>query len=201
MPKIGIDLDGTVTDYLKTAIPHVAEMYGLEPDFSKPVYGIEGVFGWTKETRPKDLKERLYLDKRIFRHLHRLEEDNHQLTFRLVSEIPALKIYFVTARDNHPIMVEDTLHWVNNNTHYFDDVFHVTQVPKADFCISAGISVLIEDEINQIRAAVAKGVHVICMSQPWNRDVEETIPDDAAGRIIRVDGWREAVDAAKEFLS
>jgi uncharacterized HAD superfamily protein len=197
MPRIGIDLDGTVTDYLKSAIPFVKEMYGLEPDFSKPVYGIEGVFGFTKETRPSDIKERLYLEKRIFRHLHRLEEDNNLLTSSLVREIPDLKVYFVTARTNHPVIVEDTHHWVSNNTDYFNDVFHVPDMPKADFCTAAGIPVMIEDEVGQILSLAKKGVHVVCMDQPWNIGVENTV---APGQIIRVRGWREAVDAAKEFL-
>lgn len=200
MIRIGIDLDGTVTNYLKSAIPFVEEMYGRKPDFSKPVYGIEGVFGWTRENRPSDIKERLYLEKRIFRHLHRLEEDNNLLTSSLVREIPDLKIYFVTARSPHPTIVEDTLHWVTNNTDHFNDVFHVVQTPKADFCTTAGIPVLIEDEIHQIVHAVEKGVNVICMTQPWNKDVENTIRNDAPGKIIRVNDWREAVSAAKEFL-
>jgi len=200
MPKIGIDLDGTVANFLKTAIPFVKEMYGLDPDFSKPAYRIEDVFGWTRETRPDDIKERLYVEKRIFRKLHRLEEDNNLLTSSLVGEIPDLKIYFVTARDNHPIMLEDTLYWVQNNTDYFDDVFHVAHGSKADFCVPAGITVMIEDEIKRIEELVEKGIHVIVMDQPWNKDVEHTVPPSSAGKIIRVSGWRGAVSAAKEFL-
>ena len=200
MPKIGIDLDGTVADYLKNAIPFVKEAYGVDPDFSKPAYSIEEVFGFTPETRPKDIRTRLYVEKRLFRHLQKLEEDNNQLTSVLASEIPDLKIYFVTARDSHPITLEDTRHWLNNNTDCFNDVFHVHQITKADFCIAAGISVLIEDEVKQALKAVEKGIHVICMDQPWNRDVEQTVPPTSPGKIIRVSGWREAVSAAKEFL-
>ena len=140
------------------------------------------------------------MEKRIFRKLHRLEEDNNLLTSSLVGEIPDLKIYFVTARDAHPIMVEDTHHWLQNNTDYFDDIFHVTQSPKADFCIAAGITVMIEDEVKQTLGLLEKGVNVICMDQPWNRNVERTVPPASPGKIIRVSGWREAVSAAKEFL-
>jgi len=200
MPKIGIDLDGTVADYLKSAIPFIKEMYGAEPDFSKPAYSIEEVFGFTSETRPKDMRDRLYLEKHLFRALHRLEEDNNLLTSTLVREISDLKVYFVTARDSHPIMIEDTHHWLQNNTDYFDDIFHVTQGPKSDFCISAGITVMIEDEVKQTLGLLEKGVNVICMDQPWNRNVEHTVPPTSTGKIIRVSGWREAVSAAKEFL-
>lgn len=197
MKRIGIDLDGTVADYLTTVIPHVAELYGLVPNFDVPAYTIEEVFGITKEDRPPDMRQRLHVDRRIFLNLPRLEHDNNQLTSQLKNEVGDLKIYFVTARSPHPVIIQDTRDWVDRNTDVYDDVFHVGSLPKVDFCIPAGITTMIEDEAGNIVTLAEKGINVIVMNQPWNRHL---IVEELPGKVVRVSDWKQAVSAAKEFL-
>ena len=79
--RVGIDLDGTVADYLQGAIPLLKKHYGLEPNFTKPVYTIEEVFGLTDQTRPPNMRELLYEELHLFRYLPMLEEDIPQLSW------------------------------------------------------------------------------------------------------------------------
>lgn len=196
--RIGIDLDNTVADFIKGAAPLIQEMFGLVPNMERPAYSIEEVFGVNKETRPERFRERLYFERRLFRHLPKMEENNHQLPTELQS-VGVDKIYFVTARDNHPVVLEDTKYWVEENMEHHDDVFHTPD--KAAFCQLAGIKVMIEDELRQIVPLVRAGIDVIVMDRPWNRDIptEPLVMGNPPGRIIRAWTWREAVEAAKEF--
>lgn len=201
MKKIGIDLDNTVADFIAGVTPLMKEHYGLEPVLDRPAYSIEEVFGITPETRPANMRQLLYVERNLFAKLPKLEEDNHRLTTQLRNHLDPVKIYFVTARDPHPTILRDTREWLEKNTGTYDDVFHVGK--KADFCKYAGISVMIEDEIRQIIPLIEAGVDVIVMDQPWNRHLPADPHgiEDPKGRIQRVSDWREALIAAKEFLS
>lgn len=192
--KIAIDLDNTVADYLKGATPLMSKLYGLKPDTSLQANRLEEVFGITSATRPPDMKTKLYLEQRLFRDLPQLEEDNHLLTHSLRATFASLKIYFLTARDAHPLIVEDTRHWLTHNKFTYDDVFHTDQ--KAEFCKMAGIFVIIEDEIKHAIPLLNNGIDVILMDNPWNRQIQE----EQNGRLRRVQNWREAFVAAKELL-
>lgn len=203
MFKVGIDLDNTVADYLKGMTPLIKEIYGLEPDLSKQAYCIEEVFGITPEQRPRDMRRKLYIEQRAFRNLPPLEEDNFLLTEKLKDLLSSdpFKIYFVTARDPHPVIKEDSLDWVKKNTSYFDDVFHTGR--KAEFCKAAGISVMIEDEVGQILPLLEEGINVVVIDQPWNQHLPKDPRglEDNKGRYIRVSSWREAVKATEEFYN
>ena len=202
MKRIGIDCDGCVADYMAGAIPVLKEHYGLEPDYNVEAYTIEEVFGLTRENRPPNMRQTLYIEGNLFAKLPPLEEGNKELTSQLMSELgPDLKIYFVTARDNHPTIVQDTHEWLKLNTDHFDDVFHVQD--KAEFCKLAGIQVMIEDEVRQIGELLEAGIDVIMRDQPWNQHLPEDPRDleDNKGRLTRVYNWREMVETAKEYYA
>jgi uncharacterized HAD superfamily protein len=200
MKKIGIDLDNTVSDFLNGAVPHFKELYGLEPDFSRKAFRLEEVFGITDENRPLDMRKRLYIERRLFRDLPTLEQDSHLFTWGLRSALSPLKIYFLTARDAHPVIKEDTRHWLDSKKFDYDDVFHTDH--KAEFCKMSGITVMVEDELRQIVPLMEAGVDVIIMDQPWNRQIPEDPHglEDRKGRLRRAHNWREAFVAAKELL-
>ena len=168
------------------AIPALKEKYGLEPDYEVEAYTIEEVFGLTRENRPPNMRQTLYIEDNLFAKLPVLEEGNKELTSQLWTNLgPDLKIYFVTARDNHPVVMRDTREWLKLNTDHFDDVFHVQK--KAEFCKLAGIQVMIEDEVRQISELLNAGIDVIMRDQPWNQH----LPADPSGnRWARVDRRR-----------
>jgi 5'(3')-deoxyribonucleotidase len=202
LKRIGIDMDGTVADYMAGAVPLLAEHYGLTPDFSIEAYSIEEVFGLTKDTRPLNMRQNLYVDQHLFAKLPILDQGNQQLTSELMSQLgPDLKVYFVTARDNHPVVMEDSREWLKLNTDHFDDAFHVQD--KAGFCKLAGIQVMIEDEVRQITELLHAGIDVIMRDQPWNQHLpaDPRGLEDNKGRLTRVHSWTEMVEVAKEYYA
>lgn len=201
MRKIGIDCDGCVSDYMAGAIPALKKHYGLEPNYEVKAYTIEEVFGLTRENRPPDMRKTLYIEENLFAKLPVLEEGNKELTSQLWTNLgPDLKIYFVTARDNHPVIMRDTREWLKINTDRFDDVFHVQN--KAEFCKLAGIQVMIEDEVRQIVGLLDAGIDVIMRDQPWNKNFfteSGTGFEKDKGILTRVYNWLEMVEVAKEY--
>jgi len=195
---VGIDLDSTVADYLHGAIPLLKEHYGLVPDLSKPAYTIEEVFGLTTETRPEGMRKLLYEELHLFRHLPKLEDDIEQLTVRLKDA--GVKVYIVTARSGSHVIREDTIAWLDSNGFQYEDVFHTDR--KADFCKQARIHVMHEDEVGQLMDLRAAGIDSVIRNQPWNADLplDPHGLERKRGRHTRVNNWREAYDAIKEYL-
>ena len=198
MTRVGIDLDGTVADYMAGAIPLLKEYYGREPDLTKSVYSLEEVFGYTKETRPEGMRELLYEELHLFRHLPKLEDDVEMLTVRLKQD--GIKVYFITARSGSHTIREDTLFWLDTNGFQYDDVFHVED--KDDFCKQARIKVMYEDEVNQILCLQKARIDTVIRNQSWNVDLPRDYNhlERKRGRQTRVDNWQEAYDAIKEYL-
>jgi len=200
--RVGLDIDGTLADYMGTAVPLLKEMYDLEPDYSVQAYHLEEVFGLTKETRPPNMRERLYEDQHLFLKLLPLEGMN-KVTHALHEK--GVKIYVMTARTPTPTIVEDTWLWLERHNFIVDDVFF--EGDKASLCSMVDVSVIMEDELGQILRLRRAGVDVVISDQPWNR----TLPDDphygflprvggTEGRTVRVAGWREALRSIEEFL-
>lgn len=196
--RIGIDLDGTVADYMAGAIPLLKEHYGLEPDWSKQAYRIEEVFGLTSETRPPNMREHLYEELHLFRGLPKKEDDIELLTILLKKQ--GYKVYIITARTGHPIIREDTQFWLDKHNFEYDDIFHVED--KGQLCKLMRIHVMLEDEIMQIGNLQRNKINVVVPDQPWNQHLPEDPHhiERKRGRIRRVHNWREAYGAVEELL-
>lgn len=196
--RVGLDLDGTVANYMAGAIPLLKEHYGLEPNYDVPAYRIEEVFGLTKETRPPNMRERLYEDLHLFRTLPKLEEDNHLLTHQLKHR--RCKVYVITARSKSPVIVEDTIAWLTNNGFVFDDIFFTDH--KADLCKLMGVDVMVEDEVGQIMDLGRERINTVIPDQPWNHDLPQINDVDEIDDFrTRAHNWREALAAIEEFLT
>lgn len=195
--KIGIDLDGTVANFILGASQVIKENFGHEPDLSKGFWGMDEIFNLVPGTFHRDMKDFIYKEKRLFRNLAKLEEDNHLLTSALYEAIPDLHVYIVTARPTCVEVVEDTRLWIKENEFLCHGIHHADD--KASLCVEKGISVMIEDQVNHITELSDRGVDVIVMDQPWNRDLDQELHEQKA-RIRRVNNWREAFVAAKELL-
>ena len=196
--RIGIDLDGTVADYMAGAIPVLKEHYGLEPDWNIKAYRIEEVFGLTPETRPVNMREHLYEELHLFRDLPKKEPDIELLTQLLYSR--GYKVYFITARTGHPIIREDTKYWLDKHEFKYDDIFHVEE--KGQLCKLMRIHIMLEDEVMQIGDLQRNKINVVVPDQPWNQHLPEDPHhlERKRGRIRRVYNWREADAAIEELL-
>jgi uncharacterized HAD superfamily protein len=197
--RIGIDLDGTVADYMAAAIPLLQEHYGLTPDWTKKAYTIEEVFGLTRETRPEGMREFLYEELHFFRDLPKKEPDIEHLTGLL--KWKGYKVYVLTARSGTPIVREDTQFWLDKHHFEYDDIFHVED--KAELCKLMRIHVMLEDEVMQIGKLQHNKINVVVPDQPWNQHLPEDPHCDERkrGRIRRVYNWQEAAAVVDELLT
>ncbi len=195
--RVGIDIDNTIADFMSVAIPLLKEHYNLEPDFSKPVYKVEEVFGINPKARPAGLTELLYEGLNLFRNLPKIEKDIEQLTHKLISRDVDTKVYMITARSNTQVIVDDTMHWLEKNGFKFTDVFFTDD--KANICKAAGIDVMIEDELGQVLALVQTNVSVVVRDQPWNSGgILEHF--EHKGQVKRAYSWQQMYNATEEFL-
>ena len=197
--RVGIDLDNTVADYMRGAIPLLKEHYGLEPDYSKTVWKIEEVFGLTSETRPPCMRKKLYEDLHLFKHLPMIEKDSNLLSWEIQRTLGA-KVYFITARSSTDVIVKDTLFWLSANGFVYDDIFFTDE--KHNLCRSMDINVMIEDEMGQLINLINHGIDVVIPDKPWNRHLPEDPRsiERKKGRAARVQNWRQAFRATEEFL-
>lgn len=195
--KIGIDLDNTVADFLSVATPLIKEYYGLEPDFSKPVYKIEEAFGIIPDNRPSGIIKDLAEKRNLFRHLPPLDEGIGGLTHGIRARKEQVNIYMITARSPTDLIVEDTMYWLHTNGFVFTDVFFTSD--KANLCKAMGIDVMMEDELGHILSIVQTGIRVVVRDQPWNSN---GILDhfEQKGQIKRATNWHEMLHATEEFL-
>ncbi len=196
--RIGIDLDGTVADYMSGVIPLLKEHYGIEPSLNTKAYRIEDVFDLDPEDLPggKAWRKLLYEELHLFRTLPKREPDIEQLTVTLKDR--GYKVYIVTARPGIRTIKEDTQVWLDNNGFQYDDIFYVQG--KGQFCSLTGIRVMLEDEAKQILDLQSHKINIIVPDQQWNRHLSDTPRERKRGRIKRIYNWREALDVIEEFL-
>ena len=195
--KIGIDLDNTVADFFTIAAPLIKEHYGLEPDFSKPVYRIEEVFGINPDKRPPGMIRDLLEKGNLFRHLPPLDVGIGGLTHGIQAREEKINIYMITARTPTDIIVEDTMYWLHANGFVFTDVFFTAD--KANLCKAVGIDVMMEDELGHILPIVQTGIRVIVRDQPWNDNgILEHF--EKKGQVKRATSWQQMLQATEEFL-
>ncbi len=192
--RVGIDLDGTVANYMAGAVPMLKEHYGLEPKFNTNAYHIEEVFGLTSETRPEGMRELLYEELHLFRNLPAIEGMSDVVYgFHAMG----VKVYFITARTPTPVIVKDTQEWLSENGFVYDDVFHVDR--KGTLCKMMGIQVMIEDEVAQILSVLDEGVNVVVPDQTWNQQLPSKVAP-GRGEAVRAFNADDIFDAVKEFL-
>jgi uncharacterized HAD superfamily protein len=121
-----------------------------------------------------------------------------------VESVKALKqldnLIMITARQYE--LREKTEEWTKK---YFGNLFSKivlgnafanqgTKVSKRQLCSENNISLLLEDSYDNA-FEVSKDIPVILFNRPWNE-----LKDDTK-RIVRVYGWKEAVDVARKFYS
>lgn len=187
--RVGIDLDHTVADFIGGAIPLIRKNLGLEPDLNVRSKHIKDVFNLAEEGSPANWKQLLFQEWKVFRHLPKLEEKIEQLTHELTKEA---NVYIITARHGTPVIVDDTLHWLDSNGFKYTDVFFTDE--KTDLCQILDIDVMLDDDPAQIVPLIQANVNVVVRNQPWNQHLV------FEGGVKRASHWKEMLEATKEFL-
>ena len=84
-------------------------------------------------------------------------------------------------RYHFPQISEDNLHFVH---HYSDE-----SLPKSTVCKNLGITLLVDDHIDNARDMTDAGLSMILLEKPWNRDIVLDHPN-----LYRVKNWQEIID-------
>jgi len=215
--RIGIDLDNTIADFMTGAAPKLKEILGIEPTNLSDSWTIEEAFGLVKHkidpskckweqlgvddadrARLKEIRKTLYIEHHLFRDLPPIDNNARVLTDTL--HMMGYRIYFITARTPHPVIVEDTYTWLHHNrfTDYYTDLFFTPE--KAKLCSMMDIPLMIEDERMQITQCLLSGINVIGRAQPWNKTVNFAgCMEEDHGKYFRVKTMEEILEVVKEI--
>lgn len=107
-------------------------------------------------------------------------------------------IAIVTARSNQESWkVERTTRWVRSHFSFLDDStihfvnhFSSDALPKSVVCKKYGITLMIDDAMENAHELTNSGISCILLERPWNRDVDFDHP-----LLHRVKNWKEIIDS------
>lgn len=197
--RIGIDLDGTVANFVAGILPLLKEYYGLEPSCEDiKTNRVDEILDITPEMWFPKMRKHLYKDLHLFRNLPKKEPDIELLTQLLKRK--EYKVYIITGRPGDPIIRKDTKDWLDEHGFNYDDIFHVKD--KGELCKLMRVHVMLEDEVPHINNLQLNKINVVVPDQPWNQH----LPGDPnrferkRGRVRRVYNWHQASDAVEGLL-
>ena len=108
------------------------------------------------------------------------------------------KIAIVTARSNKESWkVERTTRWVRSHFSFLDDSiihfvnhFSTDALPKSTICKEYGISLMIDDAMENAHELTKNGIACVLLEKPWNRHVDFEHP-----LLYRAKNWKEILQS------
>lgn len=186
--RIGIDIDDTLLDFVSPYLSYHNEIYNT--NFKKETFEtysfnlnmggtmaevIDGVHNFYKTSFFKEIQP--------FPNSVEIIDAFKQKDYEL---------FIITSRPD--FIIDETKKWIDNHfPNKFSDIFfsynHYTRrknngKTKAEICNDLGVSVLIDDSLEYGLQCANKGINVLLLDSPWNRNGEHK-------RIIRVKNWEE----------
>lgn len=155
--KLAIDLDEVLVPLLRP----MAKWHGVRVPTIKHKYLYRHVFNCSEE-RAQQILQGFY-DTEEFAKLEPLP--GARCALEMIRKVGWDKIYIVTGRQD--IVRQKTELWVDKHfPGIFDDVvltnsFTSFEVPKSDICKSLGVSLLVDDSIDNCREAQMLGIDAI----------------------------------------
>ncbi len=165
--KIGIDIDGVLTDYSKFCLDYGTLYYNVK---NPNEYDFTDIFGITKE------EENTFWDKHRKDYFLNTHTRNFasEIIKKLISE--GNEIYLITSRnfliskvDDGSGKVEYTKSWLEKNSIPYDKLIF-TPHDKVPTIINEKIDIMVEDSPNNIKC-ISKVIPVIKMDTRYNTDV------------------------------
>lgn len=105
------------------------------------------------------------------------------------------RLFIVTARAPDTKRKENTYRWLREyfphfpKSHiYFTNGDAVDSIPKSEICRDLGITLLIDDNMENAMDAVTQGITCILLEKPWNREKKYVHP-----LLYRVKNWEEII--------
>lgn len=193
--KIGIDIDGVLTDSEKYIIDYGVKFcleHNLTYRINEKEYDENKILGISAENGFKFWNEYLkyYITKYSPREnaaevIKKLKEEGHE-------------IYLITARNEWGFKADDcgkmkeyTAQWLKEQNIMYDKIIF-TEGSKTPYCKGNYIDVMIEDSPKNIKELSEK-LPVFCYNNPYNADV-------TGKNITRVYSWYEVYDKIHKML-
>lgn len=167
--KIGIDLDGTITDFnsaiIKEGKRYGKKQFGNGKIANKSAYDIENIFLW-KEQEVVEFKE-------YIRTFYRMKIKPRKSAVKVIRYLhnKGHKIYIVTSRKevDQADVYNNTVRWLNKNNIYYDKLC-LGNSNKADVCIKNHIDVLIDDKIKHYISCKRMGINCLLFDNLYNKE-------------------------------
>lgn len=182
--KIGIDIDGVLTDIEK----HICD-YGTKFCYENNIpinikhifYDEMKTFNWNQEQAIKFWNEYLEDYVKNFKPrdcavevINKLKENN--------------EIYLITARNDYGLPMKDrnkmpefTRKWLEDNKIYYDKLVFKPDNEKLEYCLENNVEIMIEDSPNNVEN-ISKKMKVLCYNCMYNEGIE-------GENITRVYSW------------
>lgn len=191
---IGVDVDGVLSDTIKTALGKVSRDYGKIMDISE----------WTS-WNPHDIEILRQLGIVEFEHtarfFHDIVREQNGYSLSPVSgsqewiELLQAKWKILKALSGRDEDTRDwTAPWIYQNYPWaFSEIFLANtgvvdrDIPKYQFAKNHGIGLMIEDNAHYAIDLVTHGIPTILINTPWNKEVDTSEYWD----IYRVRDWTE----------
>lgn len=194
--KIGIDIDGVLTDVERATLDYGTKFcheHNLPQNIKIGGQEAEEVFGWTLEQSEK------------FWNQYIIEYFTNYPPRAFASEVinqlkkEGNEIYIITARNKWGVpkehvgkVQEHTKEWLKKNQIDYDKILF-TKGSKLPYCKENGIDIMIEDSPTNI-VELEKEIPVICFHSNYNAQVE-------GKNIIRAYAWYHIYDKIKAIAS
>lgn len=178
--KIGIDIDGVISDFVKSFIKIVKKKYNLdlrEQDIY--VHDLFLVLGITEEEAGELIHETLTQDLDLIpgakKSLNQLKREH--------------EIYLLTARTEDLINI--TKNWLKRKGIPYDKLLHLREGLKHQADLK--LDIIVEDNLKDAIRWLRKSKIVIIFDHPWNRSF------NVRKLFRRAYNWQEIVEVVKEI--
>ena len=183
--KIGIDIDGVLTDELKFIIDFGIEYFktrNIDYKLHKDIYDSEKTFEVTKEQWANFWKEHIFNYSKntpirpfAAEAINKLKNKDNEIV------IITARYYTTYENENKKIMQNIVKEWLDKNNVIYDEI--IFSENKLQVCKKLDINIMIEDKPENI-LSISKEIPVICYDHPYNQKLSNA-------NIIRCHDWYE----------
>ena len=178
--KIGIDIDGVISDFVKTFALVVKKKYRIslreEEIFCHDLFQVLGI---PKEEAIELIRETLIKDLTLI-------PGAHQGMNQLKQEH---EIYLLSARFKDLATI--TQNWLKRKKIPYDEILYLEEGNKHQ--VNLQLDVLIEDNLKDAIGWLGKAKAILIFDHPWNRSL------DVKKSFHRVHNWSEIVEFVKKL--
>ena len=191
MKRIGIDIDGCLTDVYNWYLTNGKEYASSigKKLINKNGYDPVEMFNLTKEEF-KDFLEKKLMDYSIN---EPARENASKVCKELIEE--GYELYIITARFNSDKNDETGVkmrkiieQWFKDNNIPYTRIIYSSE-DKLDICLTNRIDIMIEDKVSTL-LDIKKHIPVICFDAPYNRNIDDN-------NLFRVKNWKEIEEIIK----